>query len=50
MNYVHKIHKPGWGLLGDRSPDAPCFGQCTALNVFSVSGCADLVLLHVDFL
>ena len=50
MNSVHKIHKPGWDLLGDRSLDTPCFGQCTALSVFSVSGCADLVLLHMDFL
>ena len=50
MNSVHKILKLGRSLLGDRSPDAPCFGQCTALNVFSVSSCADLLLLHVNFL
>ena len=50
MNSVHKIHKLGRSLLADRSPDPPCFGQCTVLNVFSVSGCADLLLLHVDFL
>ena len=34
MNSVHKIHKPGWGLVGDRSPAAPCFGQSTTFNIF----------------
>ena len=29
MNSIHKIHKPGWGLVGDRSLAAPCFGQST---------------------
>ena len=34
MNSVHKIHKPGWGLVGDRSPASPCFGQSTTFNIF----------------
>ena len=51
MNSVHKIHKPGWGLVGDRSPAAPCFGQSTTFNIFIFFfGYVDLVLLHMDFL
>ena len=51
MNSIHKIHKPGWGLVGDRSLAAPCFGQSTtSISFFFFFGYVDLVLLHVDFL